>query len=76
LSQGDSFEGEFAFDVVAGDAFGFYEASPDADFGPSITTVSNLVYNVPGPLPVLGAATAFGYSRRLRKKQRLSGGAG
>ena len=26
--------------------------------------------SVPGPLPILGAATAFGYSRRLRKRVR------
>jgi len=74
LSQGESFADTFTFDVVAGDTFGFYAASQDAEFGPSITTVSNFAYNVPGPLPVFGAATAFGYSRRLRKKLRLSGG--
>lgn len=27
---------------------------------------------VPGPLPVLGAASAFGYSRRLRRRLRAS----
>jgi hypothetical protein len=27
---------------------------------------------VPGPLPLLGAAAAFGYSRRLRRRVRLS----
>jgi hypothetical protein len=27
---------------------------------------------VPGPLPILGAAAAFGYSRRLRKRLSTS----
>jgi hypothetical protein len=33
------------------------------------------VAEVPGPLPVLGAAAAFGYSRRLRSRLRAAGGA-
>ncbi len=28
---------------------------------------------VPGPLPILGAAAAFGYSRRLRSRVRAQG---
>jgi hypothetical protein len=30
--------------------------------------ISNFNYNVPGPLPATGAATAFGLSRRLRRR--------
>lgn len=37
-----------------------------ASVGPPTTS------SVPGPLPVLGAAAAFGYSRKLRKRIRLS----
>ena len=36
------------------------------------TVVQQIQVPVPGPLPILGAAAAFGYSRRLRK--RLSTG--
>jgi len=32
--------------------------------------VSSFTVDVPGPLPLLGAAAAFGYSRKLRKKTR------
>ncbi len=40
----------------------------------SIDNISNNYTQVPGPLPLLGAGTAFGFSRRLRRrlKQRLS----
>ncbi len=30
---------------------------------------------VPGPLPLLGAGAAFGFSRRLRKRVKLAGAA-
>jgi hypothetical protein len=30
------------------------------------------VHSVPGPLPILGAAAAFGYSRKLRKRLKAS----
>jgi hypothetical protein len=41
---------------------------------PSSTSVCNgpSVQNVPGPLPLLGAAAAFGYSRRIRTRIRAS----
>ena len=31
-------------------------------------SINNFNYNVPGPLPATGAATAFGFSRRLRRR--------
>ncbi len=42
--------------------------------GESLDNFNNAFTQVPGPLPLLGAGTAFGFSRRLRRrsKQRLS----
>jgi hypothetical protein len=36
------------------------------------TVVQQIQVPVPGPLPILGAAAAFGYSRRLRKRLSTS----
>jgi len=40
--------------------------------GLSVAALSADPNPVPGPLPVLGAASAFGYSRRLRRRLRAS----
>jgi len=42
--------------------------------GEGLDNFNNAFTQVPGPLPLLGAGTAFGFSRRLRRrsKQRLS----
>jgi hypothetical protein len=41
----------------------------------SVNSWSLTVMNeVPGPLPVLGAAAAFGYSRRIRRRHATSRG--
>jgi len=38
-----------------------------------ITQISNTIYQkVPGPLPVMGAAAAFGFSRKLRRTIRAA----
>lgn len=66
--------GSATFNVVAGDVFGFRQWSADSQFGRASTTISN--FNVaaqpnapvPGPLPLLGAGAAFGWSRRLRQR--------
>ena len=52
--------------LVPNIAVGGWQASTQANistFGLTIGAVE-----VPGPLPVLGAAAAFGYSRRLRRR--------
>jgi hypothetical protein len=44
--------------------------------GNNVDTISVKVFNpVPGPLPVLGAGAAFGFSRRLRRRIQRSKGA-
>lgn len=66
--------GSAAFNVVAGDVFGFRQNSSDSLFGRASTTISNFNVSapantpVPGPLPLLGAGAAFGWSRRLRHR--------
>lgn len=65
--------GSISFPVTAGDTFGFRQNSEDSQFGSATTIVSNFHFlaesaAVPGPLPALGAAAAFGFSRRLRKR--------
>jgi hypothetical protein len=65
--------GSVAFAVLAGDVFGFRQNSSDSCCGRASSTISNFnvaVPNVavPGPLPLFGAAAAFGYSRKLRKR--------
>jgi hypothetical protein len=75
LPKGGFTKGSFAFDVMAGDVFGFYAESVDSKLGSAITKVSNFSYThtqaVPGPVPFLGAAAAFGFSRRLKSRIRL-----
>ena len=36
--------------------------------GGSISRVTDSFRQVPGPLPILGAGTAFGFSRKLRRR--------
>jgi len=45
----------------------FSESGEIAYFGPNLN-----LQPVPGPLPILGAAAAFGYSRKLRKRIKSS----
>jgi hypothetical protein len=60
--------GSAAFAVLAGDVFGFRQNSVDSCCGRASSTISNFNVAVPGPLPLFGAAAAFGYSRKLRKR--------
>ncbi len=74
--------GSVSFSVLAGDVFGFRQNSVDSIFGRASTTISNFngplaasgPASVPGPLPLLGAGAAFGWSRQLRKRIGTSGG--
>ncbi len=63
--------GTTVFSVVAGDTFGWRVFSVDSFPGPGVAVISNFSAPVPGPLPVLGAAAAYSFSRRLRHKTRL-----
>jgi hypothetical protein len=66
--------GSVSVSLIAGDVFGFRQASSDSILGRASTTISN--FNapnapvVPSPLPLLGAGAALGWSRRLRYRLR------
>lgn len=72
--------GSTSFAVGTGDVFGFRQYSTDSKDGAGITTISSFngptaapgPADVPGPLPLLGIAAAFGWSRRLRKRMASS----
>jgi hypothetical protein len=67
--------GSASFSVLAGDVFGFRQNSIDSIFGRASTTISNFnAHAAPGPLPLLGAGAAFGWSRQLRRRIGTSGG--
>jgi hypothetical protein len=74
--------GSASFSVLAQDLFGFRQNSVDSRFGRAVTTISNFngplaasgPASVPGPLPLLGAGAAFGWSRQLRRRIGTSGG--
>jgi hypothetical protein len=74
--------GSVSFSVLAGDVFGFRQNSFDSGGGRASTTISNFngplaasgPASVPGPLPLLGAGAAFGWSRQLRRRIGTSGG--
>ncbi|MFM7732701.1 MAG: hypothetical protein ACKO6F_04410 [Cyanobium sp.] len=55
------------FNVLSGDIFGFGIISQFNSSGPGIATISNFSAPVPGPLPLLGPAVAFGYCLSLRR---------
>ena len=77
---GLSQNGSISFNVGAGIVFGFRQESADSIGGSASTTISNFngptaapgPADVPGPLPLLGIAAAFGWSRRLRKRMASS----
>ena len=67
--------GSFDFWVLQGDVFGFRQGSAGTSNGRGSTTISNFngpkpapPSSVPGPLPLLGAGAAWGWSRRLRQR--------
>ncbi len=55
--------------MVTDGAFTFNDTS--ADGGGSYSANIDVATKVPGPLPILGAGVAFGYSRRLRKRIKV-----
>lgn len=76
----DNQSGSVTFSVLTGGVFGFRQNSTDSCCGRASTTISNFngpiaaaPVSVPGPLPLLGAVAAFGWSRQLRKRIRASG---
>ena len=66
--------GVASFAVVAGDIFGFSQRSNDSKWGRAQTIISNFPAptsgpaSAPAPLPLFGAAAAFGWSRQLRRR--------
>ncbi|WP_255147902.1 hypothetical protein [Synechococcus sp. ATX 2A4] len=68
IAADDGSAGATTFGVVAGDVFGFSIDSTDGCCGEGIATISNFSAPVPGPLPMLGAAAAFSWSRPLRRR--------
>ncbi len=68
--------GTATFSVLSGDVFGFRQRSLDSSFGRASTTISNFngptpeppPSSVPGPLPLLGAGAAWGWTRHLRQR--------
>jgi len=72
--------GSGSFSVVLGDTFGFSQQSIDSSQGAAQTTIGNYVApiggpspaSVPAPLPLVGAASAFGWSRQLRRRIKAS----
>jgi hypothetical protein len=53
----------------ASDDFGSFTGTID---GPGLANIGGSPASVPGPLPLFGAAAAFGYSRKLRKSVKSS----
>jgi hypothetical protein len=66
-------------DYVVGFSDGIYNGNGVVAFTPNSTYVwlsaTKVPPAVPGPLPALGAAAAFGFSRKLRKRIKLAPGA-
>jgi len=76
LMQRNPYDGEAAFtnsalwSVTAANAQGQYTTAT----GPMLLGGSGPSSQVPGPLPLLGAGAAFGWSRRLRRQLRATAG--
>ena len=68
--------GTASFSVLSGDVFGLRQRTSDSSYGRASTTISNFngptsepaPSSVPGPLPLLGAGAAWGWTRRLRQR--------
>lgn len=57
ISEGKAYLNIHTTDFGGGEIRGFFQPQPES---------------VPGPLPLLGVGAAFGWSRRLRNRQRLN----
>ena len=57
--------------TVTDGAFTFND-TPNPDGGGSYSANIDVAQKVPGPLPILGAGVAFGYSRKVRRRIKLS----
>lgn len=64
--------GTTQFDVSAGYTFGFSILTNDDTGSAGTATIRDFSAPVPGPLPIFGAAAAFGWSRRLRRRTGLA----
>lgn len=78
LNTSDPASGSVQMDVLAGEAFGFNveRAGGQNSATTGTAVISNFKvaaeYEVPGPLPLAGAAAAFAWSRKLRNRLKLS----
>jgi hypothetical protein len=68
-------ECEVLGELHPGDVFGFSQRSVDSSYGRAQTIISNFVApssvapsSAPAPLPLFGAAAAFGWSRQMRRR--------
>jgi hypothetical protein len=85
LASNDNVFGSAFFNLVDGDTFGFRLTTLDATNGPGSISITNFTApgnphhdadpapsSVPGPLSILGATAAFGWSRKLRRRLVLN----
>lgn len=68
LSLPLSLPGTLTFTTLSSGLDGVLSSTQAVDFGLVSFTHSSRLPAVPGPLPLLGAAAALGYSRKLRKR--------
>ena len=63
------FEAGLRFNTTGANTLGFLDGgAPNAPQGQNSLSSTYAEQGVPGPLPVLGAGMAFGFSRKLRKR--------
>jgi hypothetical protein len=80
LNSADPDSGSYSQTIQSGDTFGFQllriGGTVTGTPGDATAVISNFAftaeYEVPGPLPILGAGAAFAWSRRLRSRLKLS----
>lgn len=78
LNTADPITGSVSQNVLSGESFGFNVVrrggSSDAATGTAVISNFKVAaeYEVPGPLPLAGAAAAFAWSRKLRNRLKLS----
>lgn len=56
------------FRITPADTIAFGVSSSNFDLNQGFVQITGFTADVPGPLPLLGAAAAFGWSRRLRSR--------
>jgi hypothetical protein len=73
ISGTGSYDFSSSFEIAAGDSLSILTKGTTSSANGGLFRINSLnVEDVPGPLPFLGAAAAFGWSRKLRQKTKLS----